>query len=203
VLAMSKVGDKDDELCLARITQDPTITPQCFSEPDFSVTRAIHRSRNGRSILAFGVKNDFSGFGMVRWIVKKDKKAFSVDPGDWNGGHFITSLATKGKGVLDAQVSPDGKKLAIVSNQGSSAFRLWIADDPKDFLLTSATLTPVRACKLAWRGDSQELMVISSDALCSEDVGALTRVPVNDVRSQKELNPAADDPAYQPFTLGG
>jgi beta-lactam-binding protein with PASTA domain len=203
VLAMSKVGDKDDELCLARITQDPTITPQCFSEPDFSVTRAIHWSQNGRSILAFGVKNDFSGFGMVRWIVKKDKKAFSVDPGDWNGGHFITSLATKGKGVLDAQVSPDGKKLAIVSNQGSSAFRLWIADDPKDFLLTSATLTPVRACKLAWRGDSQELMVISSDALCSEDVGALTRVPVNDVRSQKELNPAADDPAYQPFTLGG
>ena len=45
--------------------------------------------------------------------------------------------------------------------------------------------------------------VISSDALCSEDVGALVRVPVNDVRAQKELNPAADDPAYQPFTLGG
>ena len=42
----------------------------------------------------------------------------------------MTDIDTPGKGVLDAAVSPDGKRLALVSNQGSSSFRLWLADGP-------------------------------------------------------------------------
>jgi WD40 repeat protein len=140
---------------------------------------------------------------MVRWRLKSGKQAFSADPADWSQGHFITDLTQKGEGVIDAAVSPDGKKLALAANLGTGAFRLWIADDPKDFQLSSATLTRVRACKLAWRGDSQELMVISGAADCGENTGPLLQVPVNNPSAQKELNPSADDPAYQPFTLGG
>ena len=68
--------------------------------------------------------------------------------------------------MLDAEVSPDGKQLALVSNQGSSSFRLWLADDPEDFAMSSAKQTPVRACKVTWRGDSQEVMVVQGDAAC-------------------------------------
>jgi Tol biopolymer transport system component len=207
-LAMSKAigGDaktaKDTDLCLAQITKDP-LAPQCITEPDFSVSRAIHWAPNGKAILAFAVKNDLSAFGMVRWRLRHGKKPFSTDPGDWSKGHFVTDLSQKGKGVLDAAISPDGKRLAVIANFGSGAFRLWLANDPNDFLLTSAKQTPVRACKLAWRGDSQEVMVIQSSATCSEEVGALVRVPVKQVRDEKTLNPSADDPSYQPVNIGG
>jgi hypothetical protein len=105
--------------------------------------------------------------------------------------------------VLDAEVSPDGKKLALVSNQGSSAYRLWIAEDPKDFAMSSAKQTPVRACKVTWRGDSQEVIVVQGDAGCREDIAVITRVPINSVRTGKELNAAGDDPSFQPLTIGG
>ena len=140
---------------------------------------------------------------MVRWKLKKDKPVYSPDRADWSNGHFVTTISQQGKGVLDAAVSPDGKKLAVVSNFNSGSFRLWIADDPKDLLLANATLTPVRACKVSWRGDSQELMVIQSDAICGEEVGTLARVPVNDVRHPETLNASANDPSYQPVHLGG
>jgi dipeptidyl aminopeptidase/acylaminoacyl peptidase len=139
----------------------------------------------------------------VRWRVKKDKPAFSENADDWNKGRFLTDLDTPGKGVLDAEVSPDGKKLALVSNQGASAFRLWIADDPEDFAMSSAKQTPVRACKVTWRGDSKEVMVVTGDAACEEDVAVLERVPLNSVRTGKELNAAGDDPSFQPLTIGG
>jgi WD40 repeat protein len=208
VLAMSKAigGDaataKDTDLCLGRIA-GKSVSPQCFTEPDFSVTRTIHWAPDGKSILAVGVKNDFSGFGMVRWRLRHGKPPFSPDPADWSKGRFVTDLSQKGKGVLDAAISPDGKRLAVIANFGTGAFRLWLAKDPNDFTLSNATLTPVRACKLTWRGDSQELMVIQSSATCDEAVGALVRVPVNQVRDEKTLNPSADDPSYQPVNVGG
>ena len=86
---------------------------------------------------------------------------------------------------------PDGKRLALVSNLGSSAYRLWLADDPEDFQLSSAKQTAVRACKVTWRGDSKELLVVAGDEGCREDVAVIDRVPANDVRNQKELNPSS------------
>jgi hypothetical protein len=139
---------------------------------------------------------------MVRWRLRSGKPAFSADPADWGNGHFVTDLSQKGKGAIDAEIAPDGKQLAVVANFGTGAFRLWLAKDPNDFLLTSATLTPVRACKVAWRGDSQELMVIQSSATCGEEVGSLIRVPANSVRDAKTLNPSANDPSYQPVNIG-
>ena len=100
-------------------------------------------------------------------------------------------------------VGSDGKKLAVAANFKSASFRLWLGDDPKDFALASSTQTAVPACKLAWRGDSKELAVIDQGANCSQPIGTLERVPVNDVRSTKVINPSANDPAYQPVTLGG
>ena len=39
--------------------------------------------------------------------------------------------------------------------------------------MSSAKQTPVRACKVTWRGDSQEVMVVQGDAACEEDVAVL------------------------------
>jgi beta-lactam-binding protein with PASTA domain len=207
VIAMSKVvgkpEDNQSDLCFGVITKDP-LKVSCIDEPGFNVQRAIHWSADGRTILAFATKNPVGSgiFGIVRWKVKKDKPAFSADPNDWSKGHFVTDISTPNKGVIDAAMSPDGKQLALISNQGTSFFRLWLAKKG-DFLLTSAKPTPARACKVTYRGDGQEVMVIQADALCQEDVGALVRFNVKDSKSQRELNAAGDDPQFQPFNLGG
>jgi beta-lactam-binding protein with PASTA domain len=203
VLAMSKIGDPVNQLCVAAITKEPTISPQCFGDAGFSVSRAIHWGPGGKSILAFAVKADQSAIGMVRWKLKQGKPAYSTDRADWGNGHFVTTISQPNKGVIDAAISPDGKKLAVAANFKSASFRLWLADDPKDFALASATQTVVPACKIAWRGDSQELAVINEGANCSQPIGTLSRVPVNDVRSTEVINPSANDPAYRPVTLGG
>jgi beta-lactam-binding protein with PASTA domain len=205
LIAMNDVADSgDSDLCLGNIKTDGTDI-SCLKEPSFAVIRHLHWSTDGRSILGVGVKLPAGTgvFGIVRWRVKKDKPAFSEDTANWNKGRFLTDLDTPGKGVLDAEVSPDGKRLALVSNQGSSSFRLWLADDPEDFAMSSAKQTPARACKVTWRGDSQEVMVVQGDAACEEDVAVLTRVPINSVRTPKELNAAGDDPSFQPLTIGG
>ena len=139
--------DGSSDLCLANVKGDETdIT--CKEEPSFSIIRALHWAKNGRSILGLGVKAP-GEFGIVRWRVKNDKPAFSPDLADWSSGKFLTDTDTPGKGVLDAEVSPDGKRLALISNEGSKAYQLWLADDPEDFALSSAKRTPVRACKVS------------------------------------------------------
>ena len=155
----------------------------CLKEPRSRSSAPALGARTAARSSASGVKLPAGTgvFGIVRWKVKKDKPAFSADTADWNKGRFLTDLDTPGKGVLDAEVSPDGKRLALVSNQGSSAFRLWIADDPEDFAMSSAKQTTVRACKVTWRGDSEEVMVVQGDAECEEDIAVLARVPINKV----------------------
>jgi hypothetical protein len=110
----------------------------------------------------------------------------------------VTDISTPNKGVIDAAPSPDGKHLALISNLGSSFYRLWLAK-PGDFLLTQAKPTVVHACKLTWRGDSQQLMVVSADAGCEEGVGSLVRFDINDVNSQQQIGALGNDPEFQPI----
>jgi hypothetical protein len=110
----------------------------------------------------------------------------------------VTDISSSNKGVIDAAISPDGKQLALISNLGSSFFRLVLAK-PGDFLLTQAKPTPVHACKLTWRGDSQQVMVVEADALCQQQLGSLVRFDVNDVNSQKQIGALGNDPEFQPI----
>jgi hypothetical protein len=211
VLAMAKVTDtdfavngatgKDQDLCLAQITKDP-LDPKCFAETGFALQRVVHWLPNGKGLLAMAVRPDGS-FGIVRWRLRAGKKAFSPDPGDYGSGHFVSDVSQKGKGEIDAVPSPNGKKLAVVANFGTGAFRLWIADDPKDFQLTTAKVTPIDACKVAWRSDSQQLIVTQGSANCDGGPGPAVRVDLSNIRVGKTLSPTADDPVYQPVTTGG
>lgn len=205
LIAMSSdPEDGDSDLCLGNVKSDATDV-NCIPEPSFAVIRALHWGPDGRSILGVGVKLPAGSgqFGIVRWRVKQGKPAFSPDTADWSKGRFVTDTEKAGKGVLDAEVSPDGKRLALISNQGSSAFRIWLADDPEDFALSSAKQTPVRACKLKWRGDSKALVIVQGDAACEEEVSTVQALDTDDVRNLKELNPTGNDPSFQPLTLGG
>jgi Tol biopolymer transport system component len=172
--------------------------PGCISERDFTIGHAIHWAPDGKSIIAFGVKQ-LGTFGIVRW---RSSKPFSPNPDDWGSGEFVTDTSKTNQGVVDAALSPDGKTLALVSNQKGDTFRLFLAQ-PTDFLMTNVKATPVRACKIAWRGDSREIAVVQGDAQCSEGPGPIVRLPVSDPTQQRELNSNGDNPAYKPLPLGG
>ena len=200
----SENADGTRDMCLADVGPDETPV-SCISTPGLLPDRAIHWNPNGREIIAHAVKSpiaDTPTFGLARWRLKKDKPAFSADAADWNKGRFVSDVEKPGKGVLDAAISPDGKQLAVVSNQGSSFFKLFLTE-PGDYKLESAKGTPVRACKVAWRGDSQELIVVQSDVGCAEQTGSLVRMSPNNTKDRRGVASTGDDPVYQPFVLGG
>jgi beta-lactam-binding protein with PASTA domain len=204
----SENPDGSRDMCLASVGDETTV--ECIATPNLLPDRAIRWNRGGREIIAHAVKaplpTDGSAptFGIARWRLKQDKPAFSASAADWNKGRFVSDVKKPGKGAIDAALSPNGKQLAVVSNQGSSFFKLFLTE-PGDYKLESddAKGTSVRACKLAWRGDSQELIVVQSDVECREQTGTLSRLSPNTTRQQREVAANGDDPVYQPFTLGG
>jgi beta-lactam-binding protein with PASTA domain len=198
VLAMAGAKGDDRDLCFGRITADGMGTG-CIEEPDFAVTSAIRWRPNGKLITATAVRSP-GRFGIVRW---RSDKPFSADPNDWGKGRFITDTNTPNKGVIDAALSPDGKRLALVANTRSSNFFRLYMTKPGDFTLEEARATTVRACKAAWRSDSREIVVVQADEACSEDVGSLIRLSPDDPRQQTELSAFGDNPEYQPLPLGG
>ena len=127
VLAMNDVKDSGDtDLCLARVKSD------CDG-----------RDVQGRAVVLGHPRDPLGagrpldpgpgrqGPGLVRDRALEAQatasRPFSPDVADWTPGHFMTSTDKSGKGVLDAAISPDGKQLALVSNVGSSFYRLVLA----------------------------------------------------------------------------
>ena len=197
VLAMDRRTDTDSDLCFGQITGKGMEPIQCIKEPKFQVTRSIHWSPDGKEILAFGVE-ERGTFGMYRW---RSKKPFSPEKKDWGKGKLVTDTSKSDEGVLDAAVSPDGKRLALVSNQGGGPFFVYLAK-PGDLLMTNAKSTGVRACKLAWRSDSKELFAVQADEICDEPNGSLVHFPINKPEAQEQIASIGDNPASQPLQLG-
>ncbi len=138
-------------------------------------------------------------FGVVQW---KTKEPFSSDPADWSKGKFVSDTSKPNEGLKEAALSPDGKRLAMIAKIGNRPFELVLAK-PGDFQLDKAKPTGVRACKLAWRPDSRELVIVQSDEVCSEAVGSLVSLPVSDPAKHQQLNARGDNPAFEPLSLGG
>ena len=169
--------NSDQDLCLLQVTK--TREPaQCIADPEVNLVKTVRWAPDGKSIFALGEKGDINSptsvFGIVRYT---SKKAFSPDAKDWGKGKFVTDISTPGKGVIDFSISPDGKQMAAVANFETDAFQLYLGK-PKDFLLTEAKPQDVRACKVAWRSDGVELVVVQADELCSDANGQLARMPV-------------------------
>ena len=104
---MAKIADGASDLCLGRIDGDGLNDLTCKEEPDFSIERKINWASDGKSILAWGFKTGTTKFGIVEWTTRKP---FSTDPADYKPGEFVTDLSKPGEGVLDAAISPDGKR---------------------------------------------------------------------------------------------
>jgi beta-lactam-binding protein with PASTA domain/Tol biopolymer transport system component len=186
----------DQDLCLLLVSKQ-TQSPQCIPEPGFNVEKVVRWAPDGKSIFAFATKAAGT-FGMVRYT---SKKAFSPDAKDWGKGKFVTDITQQNKGVLDWSISPDGKRAAMVANFDTDTFQLYLGK-PTDFTLSAAKPQPVRACKVAWRSDGLELVVVQQAAGCGDSNGQLARMPVDRPTKQQLLGFSGDNPAFQPLSLG-
>ena len=168
----------------------------CKEEPDITIERKINWAPDGKSILAWGFRPDNLKFGMVRWTTKKP---FSTNPDDWSAGKIETDTSKDGEGVLDAVISPDGKQMAVVRVGGDGRPELLLAK-PDDFLLQSDPKPlGVRACKVIWRPDGQELVVVRADDCFASATGELIRLPVDNPKQQVSLKLTGDNPIFQPL----
>ena len=171
-------GD-DRDLCLGQITGDG-MTPRCIDEPKF----------NDRPVDPLGARRQVDPrlrrppARRVRHRSAGVQEGVLDRPEGLGQGQLATDTSKPSEGVLDAALSPDGKRMALVSNQGGGPFQLYLAK-PGDFLLTSAKPTDVRACKVAWRSDGEELVVVQADEICQESVGSLVRLPVNEPEANR------------------
>ena len=89
----------------------------------------------------------------------------------------------------------------MIANFDTDAFQLFIGK-PKDFALAEAKPQPVRACKVAWRSDGVEVVIVSADAACQDSNGQLARMPVDQPTKQQGLGFSGDNPVFQPLSLG-
>jgi beta-lactam-binding protein with PASTA domain len=194
VLALVRSKGGDTDLCFGTIGSSG-LSPRCIAEKDFQVGRTIHWAPGGKAVFVFGAKGQTGQFGMVRY---RSKKAFSPDAGDWGKGRFVTDISQTNKGVLDLAISPDGKRMALVADTETPTPQLYLVK-PDAFLLTNAKPLQVRGCKVAWRADSQEVVVVQG-VTCEEATGQLVRVPIDDPTNVVALNANGDNPSYQPLT---
>jgi beta-lactam-binding protein with PASTA domain len=194
VLAMAKIADGASDLCLGRIGGDG-MTTSCKDEPDITIERKINWAPDGRSILAWGFRAGTTKFGIVRW---KTSKPFSSDPADYGAGKLVTDTSKPGEGVLDAALSPDGKRMAIINLGAGGRPELMLAK-PGDFLLSDANPLGVIACKVIWRPDGKQLVVVRADDCFGSATGELIRLPLDNPKDQRSLKLSGDNPVFQPL----
>jgi beta-lactam-binding protein with PASTA domain len=194
LIAMAKITDGASDLCLGQIRGDG-MTTRCKEEPGITIERKINWAPDGRSILAFGFKDGTTEFGIVRW---KTKRPFSTDPADYSAGRIVTDTSRPGEGVFDAALSPDGERMAMVALGSSGRPELLLAKRG-DFLLSDAKPLGVIACKVIWRPDGEQLVVVKSDD-CGSVTGELIRLPVDDPKDQRSLRLSGDNPVFQPLS---
>jgi beta-lactam-binding protein with PASTA domain len=197
VLAMAKIVDGASDLCLGRIGGDG-MTTSCKEEPDITIERKINWAPDGKSILAWGFRTGTTKFGMVQW---KTSKPFSTDPADYSEGKIVTDTSKPGEGVLDAAISPDGKRMAVV-NLGASGRPELLLAKPDGFLLANAKALGVRACKVIWRPDGKQLVVVRADDCFGSATGELIRLPLDNPKDQRSLKLSGDNPVFQPLAAG-
>jgi dipeptidyl aminopeptidase/acylaminoacyl peptidase len=201
VLALAQIADGASDLCLGRVGDDG-MRVRCKPEPGFSIEREINWAPDGKTILAWGFKPSAAGgtpeFGMVRW---RTGTPFSADPDDWTSGRFVTDTSVEGQGVLDAAISPDGKRMAVTKLGSSGRSELYLTK-PGDFDLVDATRPGVEACKAIWRPDGRELLVVRADDCLRAATGDLVLVPIDTPRQQRSLKLSGDNPSFQPLTAG-
>jgi hypothetical protein len=128
----------------------------------------------------------------------RSPRPFSADPADWKSQGFVTGVGKPGEGVLDAVPSPDGKQLAVVLRSANGTTNLLLAK-PDDLPLANARALGVRACKVIWRPDGRQLVVVRNDDCLGTETGELIRLSIANPKVGRSIGLRGDNPTFQPL----
>jgi WD40 repeat protein len=187
------------KLCFATIGPF-ALNADCTAAPGWDLGGQVAWSPDGSTILVLGTRNHGMNFGLLAFT---SNVPFSTHASDWGHGTLQTNASVAGQGVFAGAFSPDGKRMALVSNLGSSDFHLYVVP-AGTFSPTPAQMLPVRACQVAWRSDGQELAVMQPDGLCSPTAtGTVVGIDLANPRTPTTLATQAAHPQWQPVADGG
>jgi hypothetical protein len=185
-----------DALCWLDITGDKDTAPSCGALPGWRLAGIVWSPR-GTEILVPASGDD--GFGLLR---ASTARSFSPASRDWSVGRTLVTRTRKGRGVRAVAYGPDAKRLAVVSNLDTRAYRVALVK-PKELNrnLKSADYLSVRGCDVAWRPDGAELAVIQAGGGCRHRVGRLIRVRTADPWKRRTIASSARHPSWEPIGL--
>jgi beta-lactam-binding protein with PASTA domain len=199
IIAFVQRTSKGAQLCFATIGRF-ALNSDCTSAPGWDLGGEVDWSPDGSTILVLGTRNQGANFGLLAFT---SNVPFSTHASDWGHGSLQTDASVAGQGVFAGAFSPDGKRMALVSNIGSTDFHLYVAP-VGNYSPTSSEQLPVRACQVSWRSDGQELAVMQPDGLCSPTAtGTLVGIDLSDPRRPTTLATHAAHPSWQPVPSGG
>jgi beta-lactam-binding protein with PASTA domain len=199
IVAFVRRSGSGARLCFATIGRF-ALNADCTAAPGWDLGGEVDWSPDGSTILVLGTRNRGANFGLLAFT---SNVPFSTHAADWGHGTLQTNASVPGQGVFAGEFSPDGKRMALVSNIGSSDFHLYIVP-AGTFSPLPAQELPVRACQVSWRSDGQELAVMQPDGLCGPTAtGTVVGVDLSNPRTPTTLATQAAHPQWQPVANGG
>jgi len=187
-----------DSLCFSRIVASTPTPPSCLEVPGWQLG-AVTWGHHGSSVLvAARSSGDPGTFGLLQFF---STARFSSSASTWRTSGQLVTPGSPGRGVLSGVISPDGMRLAAISNLADGTFRAVLVG-VRDLAFKQPVALPGSACELAWRSDGEELAVMQADPGCLDKVGSIVGIPPASPRSVTTLALGASDPAWQPVRLG-
>jgi beta-lactam-binding protein with PASTA domain len=192
-----RVVPGDPDLCFIALAAAGSPV-SCIADPATKATRPTW-SPDGTTILV--TAND--PVGQVELLRYTSQTPESANAAAWTSAGFVTDglhgAENAGEQVTMAAFSPNGKRLAVAANWGDGIFRVWLVPVSGSVIGSKATRLPrVRACELAWRPDSAELVVAWRDNSC-DGTGQVIRVDVKNpdtVRLLTQVGQNSGDPVF-------
>jgi len=195
-VAMLRRLEEDGDLCLGRI-RHPRMRVLCLADDGWDLFGRPAWRKDGKVLIVPAAKQGDPKTFALR--VYETSHPFTIDPARWSG-RVATDVTTPGKGVIAAAFSPDGEKLAAVTNLVSGRFEI-VTAGADDVELADPKSTGVAACDLAWRSDSKEMAFVEGGAACAAPSGKVQRFLLSKPRDATRVVDDGRHPAYRPIEL--
>jgi hypothetical protein len=198
VVAFIEQTATGSSLCFASVGPF-TLTPSCTTATGWSLGGQVDWAPNGKSVLVLGTQNGGNNFGILEF---SSRVPFSAQASSWGQGVLKTNDKTPSQGVFAAAISPNGKKMALVSNLRTGVFSLFVVP-AGDFNPSARQGLRMAACQVAWRPDGLSLAVMQPNGLCGPSAtGEIIAVDPTDTRTVTRLATVGAHPAWQPVASG-